>query len=285
MFSGPEKKEREKAPCHSSCVLLGFSRFPRTQTHPGLSGCVDIHLMSTASEWSCQPRRRGHAELLPGWLCRGLPTSTRHYGPSLLSPPPRPAPSSHPVPRARTPLPARGLPHPLRGAQRPDAHTQHTGPAPPERHWVEGHQQTCVPPPIPDLSSDPNPQPSWSPRRLRLLPSPTTAAALAPPREHLLPGSKMAIKVGEAGGEHSPTHPCITPLPPQAGPLSPSHSLGHVALRSSAFVSFHAQPLPGPINTAPTAHPFQTLQSKPTEVTQVHLQLSMLSSLFPDQGY
>lgn len=111
------------------------------------------------------------------------------------------------------------------------------------------------PTPRPVLGSQPTAL--LGPRGLSLLPCP------CPLQPSPLALSQMAADVGEAGGEHSPTHQHITPLRPQPGPLTPSQSLAHVALQSSAFVTFHAQLLPGPITLSQPPTPSRPSTANP----------------------
>lgn len=55
------------------------------------------------------------------------------------------------------------------------------------------------------------------------------------------------------GGKHNPTHDHAQPL--TTGPLTPSHSLTHLAPWNSAAVDSCAQPLPGTINHSPNCPP------------------------------
>lgn len=114
------------------------------------------------------------------------------------------------------PSPSQVPPTPTLGTCRSHMPTHHAGAGPPE--LLGGRSPaTWAPPPSPDLSSDPNPRPSWSPRRLSL-----RLALHPPPRGHLLtrrPASGMGVKLGGDGGEHSPTHRRTQPLTaPRIGP-------------------------------------------------------------------
>lgn len=238
-----KKMEREKAPCGSSCVPRVL-QVPRDPT-PSLRSVS-------------RNQAPGECPLPPDGPATPGDTVTQNPSPDgsgPASPPPpgpqRPLLSPSPPPRPESvPLPSQGPPpRPLR-VRRASTPTHHAGPGPPERPWLKGHQQT------PGPALRPQPTALLEPLQAEPPPTPTAAAALTPPGEHLLTRGEMRVEVGEAGGEQSLMRHCFSPLAPQTGPLTPRHSLAHAALQNSASVGFHALPLPGPMNTAPTAHPF-----------------------------
>lgn len=109
--------EGEKAPCHSSCIPLGFSRFPGTpHTSPAVSPGTKHWVSAYSLRMVLLSQETLSHRIPPG----SLPTTSQAtWAPPSVSPPPRPPLSSCPVLRACTPPLVGGPTTSTQGAERP----------------------------------------------------------------------------------------------------------------------------------------------------------------------